>query len=161
MSPDFTDQPRSVAIDQFEALGLSTDAARTFIALARLGKGTARDVSDVSQVPRTRSGPGLVDVQQSTPKRFWVVSPETTNRQFTQEYTHRVNVLTVALDALASRSASEEQRGIWTVTGREPISSRVVDFIDATEEEIVYMTVEGLLTEKIIDRLRVANNRGI
>ena len=169
MPPDVTGQPRSEAITQLEALGLSAYAARTFVALAKLGDGTAKDVSYSSEVPRTRvydaveelRDRGLVDVQQSTPKRFWAVSSETMHRQFTREYTHRVNGLTEALDSLESRSSSEEQRGVWTVTGRETVSSRVMDFIDAAEAEIVYMTVEALLTEEIVEQLRVASDRGV
>lgn len=39
------------AVDQLEALGLSTYAARTFTALVALDSGTARDVNDAVDVP--------------------------------------------------------------------------------------------------------------
>ncbi|WP_321169542.1 TrmB family transcriptional regulator [Halorarum halophilum] len=99
MVSDPSDEPRSVVIEQLEAFGLSAYAARTFVALVSLGEGTAQDVSDVSDVPRTRvydaveelRSRGLVDVQQSTPKRFWAISAETTGRQFEREYTDRAN----------------------------------------------------------------------
>lgn len=97
MSSDVPDDPRTVAIDALRDLGLSTYAARTFVALAALGVGTAKDVSEVSDVPRTRvydaidelSDRGLVDVQQASPKEFWAVSAETTGRTFQEEYQHR------------------------------------------------------------------------
>ena len=75
METDPVDEPRSAAIEQLERFGLSTYAARTFVALVMLGTGTAKDVSRVSEVPRTRvydaieelQGVGLVDVQQASP----------------------------------------------------------------------------------------------
>lgn len=167
--PDPRTQPRSTAIEHLEALGLSTYAARTFVALVSLGEGTARDVSHVADVPRTRvydaveelRSHGLVDVQQTTPKRFWAISPETTGRQFEQEYTARVNALTAALDALDSTARADEQRGVWTVTGRTAVAERVAEFIETADDELVYMTVDALLTEPITDRLLTASERGV
>ena len=75
MPEDPSDQARSTAVEQLRALGLSTYAARTFVALVSLGEGTAQDVSDIADVPRTRvydavdelRDHGLVDVKQSSP----------------------------------------------------------------------------------------------
>lgn len=169
MPPESLDEPHDLAVQQLESLGLSSYAARTFVALVSLGNGTARDISDVSDVPRTRvydaideiQSHGLVDVQQTTPKRFWAVSPETTGRHFEQDYQHRVNLMLEALGALESTARSEEQRGVWTVTGRETVTERVIDFIESASEEIVYMSVAALLTEEVIDSLRAASERGV
>lgn len=169
MSPNSSDRSRSVAIEQLEALGLSAYAARTFVALVSLGEGTAKDVSDVSDVPRTRvyeavdelSERGLVDVQHATPKRFWTISTETTGRQFEQEYAHRVDALVEALDGIESAERTEEQRGVWTVTGRDPVSQRVREFVETATDEVVYMTVGELLTEELIESLRAASERDV
>ncbi|WP_436933514.1 TrmB family transcriptional regulator [Halovenus marina] len=169
MSRDSSDKARFTAVTQLKALGLSTYAARTFVALVSLGEGTAQDVSDTADVPRTRvydavdelQSHGLVDVQESSPKRFWAISTETTARHFEQEYTYRVNALADALDTLAASERSTEQRGVWTVTGRDTVTERVVDFVNSAEEEVVYMTIEDLLTEETIERLSVASNRGV
>ncbi|MFB6150942.1 MAG: TrmB family transcriptional regulator [Haloarculaceae archaeon] len=118
MGSDGSDRSRNEAVEQLQELGLSTYAARTFVALARLGSGTAKDVSAVSAVPRTRvydaaaelRDEGLVDVQQSTPKRFWPVSAETAARRFRQEYARRVTALTEALEDVESAQRPEEQR---------------------------------------------------
>ena len=168
MSPDSSDQARSVAVEQLTALGLSTYAARTFVALVSLGEGTAQDVSEISDVPRTRvydaveelQNRGLVDVQQSSPKQFWAISTETTGRHFQQEYDHRVTTLTNALGTLESSTRTAEQRGVWTVTGRDTVTERVVDFISTADDEVVYMTVEELLTEEIAESLSTVSDRG-
>lgn len=169
MSGDPSDQARSTAVTQLKALGLSTYAARTFVALVSLGEGTAQDVSEVADVPRTRvydaadelHDRGLVDVKQSRPQRYWAISTETAGRHFEQEYDHRVTVLTDALDELASATRSTEQQGVWTVTGRDTVTERVVDFISAADDEVVYMTVGELLTDEVIECLSTANDRGV
>jgi sugar-specific transcriptional regulator TrmB len=144
-----------VATEQLEGFGLSTYAARTFVALASLGTGTARDVSQVSEVPRTRvydavdelRERGLVDVQQSSPKTFWAISPGTASRTFRRDLEHRTDLLESALSELDPEQRRVEQRGVWTVEGQVAVTERVVAFIENAEEEIVYMTVDDLLAE--------------
>ncbi|WP_256545200.1 TrmB family transcriptional regulator [Halobellus inordinatus] len=169
MSGDPSDQARFTDVKQLKALGLSTYAARTFVALVSLGEGTAQDVSEVADVPRTRvydaadelHNRGLVDVKQSSPQRYWAISTETAGRHFEQEYDHRVTVLTDALDQLASVNRSTEQQGVWTVTGRDTVTERVVDFISSADDEAVYMTVGELLTDEVAECLSTANDRGV
>lgn len=169
MAPTDSDQSWSTAVDHLEALGLSAYAARTFVALQTIGEATARDISEVASVPRTRvydaveelQSWGLVDVQQSTPKQFWAVSSETTSRRFESEVSYRLDELVSALDSLGEVSRSEEQQGVWTVTGEETVSDRVIDFIENAEDELVYMTVEELLTDTLVEHLQSANERGV
>ena len=169
MAPHSSDRARSTAIEQLEALGLSSYAARTYVALVRLGDGTAQDVSDVSDVPRTRvydavedlRALGFVDVQQSTPKRFFPVSTETTGRHFEQEYRHRVDRLVESLGAIEPAVTSSEQRGVWTVTGHGTVSERIADFVDSATDEVVFMSVGALLTDDVVDSLRAASERGV
>ncbi len=169
MEHDIPAEPRDTAIEQLEALGLSTYAARTFVALVALGTGTARDVSQVSDVPRTRvydaidelHGRGLVDVLQSSPKEFWAISAETTSRSFEQQLEHRVDTLRTALQEIEPVERRAEQRGVWTVNGQAAVTNRVLEFFESADDEIVYMTVEALLTDEIIDGLSEAYERGV
>jgi sugar-specific transcriptional regulator TrmB len=156
-------------VEQLKGLGLSTYAAETFVALVSLGDGTAQDVSDVSRGPRTRvydaveelQSRGLVDVRQSTPKRFWPISTETTSRHFEEEYSYRVDALRSALSNLESTNRSAEQRGVWTVTGHRTVTERVTELIENATSEIVFMTVDSLLSDEIEAQLRAANDRGV
>ncbi|SMO54188.1 TrmB family transcriptional regulator [Halorubrum cibi] len=169
MNDDPTEDPRAAAIEQLERFGLSAYAARTFVALSSLGSGTARDVSQVSEVPRTRvydaidelHDRGLVDVLQSSPKQFWAISAETASRSFEHELQHRTDVLRTALNELEPAERRAEQRGVWTVDGRKAVTERALEFFSGAEEEIVYMTVEGLLTDDVIDGLSEAAKRGV
>lgn len=169
MTPDPTQDPQSAAVEQLEQFGLSTYAARTFVALAGLGTGTARDISQVSEVPRTRvydavdelHDRGLVDVQQSSPKTFWAISAETASRLFEHELQHRTDVLRTALTELEPVERRNEQRGVWTVDGQSAVTERVLEFFRGAEEEIVYMTVDDLLTDDLLAGLRDAADRGV
>lgn len=169
MSPDPTQDPRSVAVEQLEHFGLSRYAARTFVALSSLGSGTARDISEVSDVPRSRVYDaaeelhqlGFVDIQDGSPKRFWAISAETVSTSLEQTYQHRRTRLREALDDLAPKELRSEQHGVWTVSGADHVSTRVGEFFAEAEDEIVYMTVEDLLTEELIDALATAADRGV
>jgi len=169
MSTDPTEDPQAAAVEQLERFGLSNYAARTFVALASLETGTAREVSQVSSVPRTRvydaidklHERGLVDIQNSSPRQFWAISAETASRTFEHELQHRTDVLRTALGELEPVERRSEQRGVWTVEGQMAVTERVLDFFDSAEEEIVYMTVEDILDEKLIERLAEAAERGV
>jgi sugar-specific transcriptional regulator TrmB len=169
MNTDPTQDPRSAAVEQLNQFGLSSYAARTFVALASLGTGTARDVSQVSDVPRTRvydamdelHERGLVDIKQSSPKRFWAISAETATRNFEHELQHRMDILRTALSELEPAEPRSSQRGVWTVDGQKAVSERVLEFFGGAQEEIVYMTVEDLLTDDLIDALSDAAERGV
>ena len=169
MNNDPIEDPQSVAIEQLERFGLSAYAARTFVALASLGTGTARDVSQVSEVPRTRvydaidelHDRGLVDILQSSPKQFWAISAETASRTFEHELQHRTEILRTALSELEPIERRAEQRGVWTVNGQTAITERVLNFFASADDEIVYMTVEELLTEDLIEGLGEAAKRGV
>lgn len=169
MNDDPPDDPQSAAVEQLEQFGLSAYAARTFVALASLESGTARDISRVSAVPRTRvydaveelHDRGLVDVLQSSPKEFRAISAETASRTFEHELQHRTDVLRTALDNLATAERRAEQRGVWTVSGQGAVTDRVIEFFASADEEIVYMSVEGLLTDDVIDGLSDAADRGV
>ena len=167
METDPVDEPRSAAIEQLERFGLSTYAARTFVALVMLGTGTAKDVGRASEVPRTRvydaieelQGFGLVDVQQASPKKFWAISAETTVGTFEREMDERLSILVRALDELEPIERPEEQRGVWTVDSQSSVTDRVIEFIGEADEEVVYMTVEDLLTDDVVEALRGAAER--
>jgi len=169
MHGDSPDTPRTQAIEKLESLGLSAYGARTYVTLVELGGGTARDISEASTVPRPRvydatdelAEHGLVDVQHSSPQRFRAVSSETVTQYFEATYERHVNVLRTALEGIEPKRSLEEQRGVWTVTGQESVTDRIVEFVDSADEEIVYMTVAEMLTDDLLEALRRASDRGV
>ena len=169
MSFDPRTEPRTAAIEQLESFCLSTYAARTFVALCRLGTGTAKTISEVAEVPRTRvydaveelSERGLVDVHQTTPQQFTAVSVETARRTLAAETTDRLSVLTTALGELESTGSQTEQRGVWTVSDSEAITERLIAFITEADEQITYIADDDLLSDALSDSLAAAADRGV
>jgi len=66
-----------------------------------------------------------------------------------------------ALDELGPVERRAEQHGIWTVNGEQAITGRVLEFLDDAEDEIVYMTVEDLLSDDVIEGLQEAAERDV
>ncbi|APW98021.1 TrmB family transcriptional regulator [Halobiforma lacisalsi AJ5] len=158
------------AIDAFERLGLTSYEAKVFIALHRLGSGTARDVARVADVPRSQvysvaeslEARGLVETQQSSPIRYRPVSleeaEETLRNRFEQERERAFEYV----DEVKRESSGEETReDIWTVRGRDRIDDRVVDLISDAEERIVFGTrLPELFTDRIERALEERSSTG-
>lgn len=165
-----TDERRSKAVELLQQFGLNEYEAKTYVTLVRLEDGTAKDVSSRSDVPRTRvydavealHTKGLVDVQHSTPKLFRPVSWQIVIRQFRQEYENGIDELETILRNLEPISSeTDEQVGVYTVVGTETVEERVVGFIEEADSEIVFMCVEELLTEQLLDALADREQAGV
>ncbi|MFU8869817.1 TrmB family transcriptional regulator [Natronococcus sp.] len=137
----------SEAIDAFERLGLTSYEAKVFIALHRLGSGTARDVASVTDVPRSQvysvaeslEDRGLLEVQQSSPIRYRPVSideaEETLRNRFERERERAFEFV----DSVKRESTTEEtQEDIWTVRSRGRVDDRVVDLLSGADDRIVF-----------------------
>lgn len=159
----------STAVETLQEYGLSAYAARTFVTLVGLGAGTARDVSQVSDVPRTRvydaaeelQEHGLVNVQNGSPKRFWAVSPDTACQIIEQQHRNQLTALESALTTLEPDNQRATQRAIRTVDGPTAVTDRLVDMFDGASDEILFLTTEALLTAPIVEALEAASNRGV
>jgi sugar-specific transcriptional regulator TrmB len=168
MTEDTSGTIHTDAVERLQKLGLTEYAARVYVALLRLGSGTAREIAETVDVPRTRvydavaslQERGFVDVSYNSPKMFRPVSRETATRQFQLEYEETIDDLTTTLAALEPIDSRHEQTGVWTVGGREAITDRVLEFITESTTEVVYMSVEELLTDDIIEALATADDRG-
>jgi sugar-specific transcriptional regulator TrmB len=167
MTEPSAEQP--AATELLEHLGLSQYEAASYVALLRLGEGTARDISETTDVPRTRSYDaveglqqrGLIDVQHASPKVFRPVARETALRHFRREYDDTFTQLADRLAALEPAAHQQEQPSVWTTTGRAGIDDRVHEFLADATDEIVYLTVDVLLTDETRAALRAASERGV
>lgn len=162
-------QPREIAVTQLKQLGLTEYEASTFIALVQLGTGTAKDIAEISHIPRTRvydaveslHDHGLVDIQHSTPQTFTTVSHEIALRKLRLDHENLIARLEDALIQLDPVEPRREEHEVWTTTGREAVASRALEFIDETEDELVFMTVDELLTKDYLDGLVAAAERDV
>ena len=163
------EQAEAKALDRLQDLGLSTYEAQTLINLLRLGTGTAQDITQIGGVPRTRVYEaaerlhelGFIDIQHTTPRKFTVISEETVVRLLNVKRENTITELAECLEVIGPAQPQREQFGVWTVTGREAVASRIDEFIDDADEQIVYMTTDDLLTEEHLDSLQAATERGV
>lgn len=170
MPPDDRDETEAGLVANLQDLGLNQYEAQTLVNLFRLGTGTAKDISRVNDVPRTRvydaaealHERGLVDIQYSTPQKFTVVSRETLVRKLNRERESTIAEVEELLTSLAPAEPQREEMGVWTVTGRDTVSERVLEFIRDAESRIILMTIDDLLEDDHLDALRdAAEDRGV
>ena len=156
-----------------EYLGLSEYEAKTYISLIREGPSTARRLSMISNVPRTKIygtlkkliERGLVVEIPENPKRFLSVSPSNALGSFLKTYESKVedlHRLVSSLERIYSRIESRirMRRGeTWTLIGRREVLDRVSNMLSRAESTVDVMTTEnGLILfyrvyNKTIDNL--------
>jgi sugar-specific transcriptional regulator TrmB len=168
-----SDRSTRSAVELLQELGLKEYEARCFVALSRLPKGTAKEVSEISAVPRTRvydavavlQSKGLVEVQHSGPKQFRAVSIDEAIETLRAEFTDRTEALRAALEELDPVALDDETAvtyEVWSLSGERGIDARVRELIDeATREVIVVSDGAVVFSDAVVDRLRAAIDRGV
>jgi len=152
------------AVDVLQQLGLKEYEARCFVGLSRLSTGTAKRLSEMTDVPRTRvydavrvlEAQGLVEIQHSSPQRFRAVSLSEATDTLRDQYDTRVDRLRNALDDMETVDDREESsiQQVWAMTGSTAIESRTNELLDtATSEVVLVVGDESLLTDRLIDKL--------
>ncbi|WP_227355881.1 TrmB family transcriptional regulator [Haladaptatus salinisoli] len=168
---DLSNQQQSIEL--LQQLGLKEYEAGCFVALARLPKGTAKEISETSEVPRTRvydairvlESKGLVEIQHSNPQQFRAVPIEEAAKTLRQEYESRTDTLVEALeniDPTVPDSDEEITHEVWALSGVTPIRNRTQQLIDAAGQEIVLIVGrEEAVTEELLEQLHEAQETGL
>lgn len=161
------------AIELLQQLGLKEYEAKSFVALARRQSGTAKDISETSEVPRTRvydairvlESKGLVETQHSNPQVFRSVSIDEAVNTLQAEYVERAESLRDALTGLEptdDESVTEATHEVWAISGDQGITSRTQQLIEgATDEVVLVIGHESIFTDGLASQLRAAKERGV
>ncbi|RQH03337.1 TrmB family transcriptional regulator [Natrarchaeobius oligotrophus] len=166
------DEIISEAVSLLQDLGLKEYEARCFMALTQLSTGTAKEIHDISEVPRTRvydairvlESEGLVEVQHSSPQRFRAVDINEATQTLRQKYDNRIETLETYLENTSVRKTEDDDQlqEVWSLMGNEAIETRMLDLIDDAESEIALLVVdEEIMSESLFDGLREANDRDL
>lgn len=166
------DETTAEAISLLQDLGLQEYEARCFIALNKLPNGTAKEIHEISGVPRTRvydairvlESKGLVEVQHSSPQRYRAVGINEATGILRQRYSDRIDTLETYLENTdATDTGSDEHvQEIWSLNGHEAIESRTLELIENAESEIMLLVVdEDILSEALFDDLERAIGRDL
>lgn len=163
----------SEAVSLLQELGLQEYEARCFMALTRLSTGTAKDIHELSDVPRTRvydalrvlESQGLVEIQHSSPQLFRSVGIDEATQILKQKYDSRIETLETHLENAEEPETEGEDdqiQEVWSLSGHDTIETRTCNLIEEAESEIALLIVdEDLLTEEIFDALHDAIDRDV
>lgn len=159
-----TDDTVDDAVEVLQQLGLKEYEAKCFVGLSRLSTGTAKQLSEITDVPRTRiydairvlEAQGLVEIQHSTPQQFRAVPLREATETLRDQYEARVDRLEAALEDTEELDPEEEDlvQEVWSMSGTDAIANRSHALIDDATEEVVLVIGDGaLLTDELVESL--------
>ena len=157
------------AITALENLGLTAYEAQCFVALTQLPHGTAKEISQVADVPRSRvyetmerlQNRGLVELHQADPRAYQSVSVDTALRTFRSQYDSYLNTLDSSLRKLEA-DFQQTVQGVWAINSHEQVTGRIVDLISEASNEIVLIVLdENILDTETVEALVEADSRAV
>lgn len=135
-------------IAALESLGLPNYEAKVFVALQKLGTGTAKEVSEVADVPRSQvygtaerlEERGLIEIQDATPKIYRPVSLAEARRRLEERFESNSERAFTYLEGVQGDQSgtAEEQEGVWRFEGAAAIEGRACQLIEGATERVVY-----------------------
>ncbi|WP_232688794.1 TrmB family transcriptional regulator [Halobacterium zhouii] len=138
------------AVASLKRLGLTTYEARAFVALQKLGAGTASEVADIADVPRSQvygaaddlEDRGLVEVEQSNPTRYRPVGVEEARERLYRQLQSEGDSAFEYLESVREEygTTEEETESIWTVRGTSNVVARASRLLAGAEATAVYGT---------------------
>lgn len=155
-------------IDALVELGLRQYEAQCFVALAQLSEGTAKEISQVADVPQSRVYDvvdqlhqlGLVDVQESDPRRYAAVPVDVARTRLRQKYRGHLETVTTNLADLERRTIDDD--GVWSVASGQDVRNRMTAAVENATSELYLLVADGeLLDAALLKRLAEARDRGV
>ena len=152
------------AVGVLQQLGLKEYEAKCFVALSRVPSGTAKVISEITDVPRTRvydairvlEAEGLVEIQHGSPQQFRAVPIQEAIETLRDQYETRVDTLYESLTDIEPVETEDEDvaHEVWALTGASAIANRTVQLVgEAGEEVVLVVGSDDLLTEEIVAEL--------
>jgi len=160
----------SEAVDLLKRFGFTEYESKCYVALVRLQSGTAREISDLADVPRARvydcvdelRERGLVEVQGSNPKQYRGVAPDAAVDTVEAEFEDRLDRLSSVLPRLETGVDEAADGDVWVMEGLDAVGERLTELIDDAEREVVLaVATESLLETDLPAALGRASDRGV
>lgn len=156
-------------VDKLRRLGLSTYEARVFVALVKIGTATAREVSEVEDIPRPQVygaaddliERGLVSASHSRPKKYRSVSLEEAESQLARRLGRERTEAFEQLSAMQETAVvGEERNNVWTIVGTDPIRKRAAQLIQDAEERVVIGCEPATVKTTLLNAIETALESG-
>ncbi|WP_210424138.1 TrmB family transcriptional regulator [Halorussus ruber] len=172
MSSSDSNENRNQAVELLQQLGLKEYEAKCFVALSRVPEATAKEISESSEVPRTRvydavrilEAQGLVEVQHGNPQLFRAVPVEEAISTLRDQYESRFDTLKDAIEDLdrPAESDSDSVHEVWSLSGTTAIANRTQQLVENTSDELFLLVGhESLVTDDLMGSLSEATDRGV
>ncbi|WP_135667596.1 TrmB family transcriptional regulator [Halorhabdus rudnickae] len=167
------DDGRSIVEESVELLrtfDFTEYEAKCFVGLTRIQQGTAKEVSEVADVPRARvydcmdglQEHGLVDVQQGSPREFRAADPGEAISLLDRRVSEILERLDELLGRLQAPEAEKAAGDVWVMEGDAEVSERMEGLLDTAQEEVLLAAaVEDLLTGELLEALQAVADRGV
>lgn len=160
------------ALDGLKRLGLTAYEARVFLGLHKLRSGTASEISDVADVPRSQvygateelENRGFVERQESTPAVFRPVSLEQARTSLLDQLAQTgAETFDYIESTQGSEAITDEQtESLWQIRGKDAVSSRTADLIEDATQHILYAPSDiTMLEDTILDALKTVDDAGV
>lgn len=172
MSSSDSHDDRDQAVELLQQLGLKEYEAKCFVALSRVPEATAKEISESSEVPRTRvydavrilEAQGLVEVQHGNPQLFRAVPVDEAIATLREQYESRFETLRDAIESLDRpvETETDSVHEVWSLSGATAIGNRTQQIVgNAADELFLLVGHEGLVTDDLVASLADAVDRGV
>ena len=150
-------------VEGLRKLGLTEYEAKAYATLVGMGEATAREVHELSGVPRTRiydilrdlGGKGFVEFVQGSPTYYRAVEPDQVMERLRDELVACIDRSTSEL--LSLNLEAHGSSPVWCVRSEWGINNRIRDFLGKVERElIVFCRSPDLLIEHKAELKKVA-----
>lgn len=157
------------AIEALEHLGLTEYEAKCFVALSQLPHGTAKEVGQVADIPRSRvyetmdrlREKGLVEIHEAEPRMYQAVTTDTAIKLLRKEYESYFDTVEETLQQIEP-AYKEAEQGVWALNTHDQVTGRVVELVSEADDEVVLLVLDdNLLDRDVLDALADASDRGV
>ena len=163
---------RADAVEGLTQLGLSAYEAKVFVGLHKLGTGSAGDVAEVTDVPRSQvygateglEDIGLIDVQEGTPTVYRPIPVAEARHLLFDRMKDAGDAAFDYVESVSGDCADDGDGGesVWRTDHRENVAQRAATMIrDATDRVTYGAAGPDRLESDVLDALGDAARRGV
>lgn len=157
------------AVGLLQELGLKEYEAKCFVGLSRLPQATAKELGELTDVPRTRvydairvlEAKGLVEIQHGSPQRFRAVPVGEGLDTLEDQFDARLSALDETLRSIepAEPGGDDVDQEVWSLTGLTAVGNRTIQLIEEAESEVVLVVGdEAVMTDELVETLNAVDD---
>ncbi len=131
-------------IDVLKQLGLTTYEAKAYITLSSLIQATADEISDKSQIPRSKiydvlkrlHSKDYIKIESGRPLIYQVKPPISVLKREKENIIKKIDTTSEYLNKLYEQKISEDEVPIWKISGKENIIEKELELIRRAKKSI-------------------------